>query len=504
MSFSNKIMIIFIILINKLHIILNNYIAIPFKLYNCKEKYAERIFIDNFLVNNKYFPIEISKPPQKIIATINSMEYELVLKKRIQKDFEDINSNYFPSNSTSFSITSKEAEEYENSYSNASFLSLVKDSLKLCTDYNIGEKKCKNFQEFNDINFIYYEHDITGRNNNNKKLSYLEIGLNFFSHITFDTSDYSLFHNLIKYQITDNQNWFIYFFLKTNGKIDNNNDDGIIVFGGTPTNFLNDEYSKDNIISCEGNNKGYDYSNYWSLIFDSIKLKSISSNNEYTIGRKIQGTFNLNFNVIVGNKNYYNFINNNFFSEYLITGTCRRKSSTEEKFYYYICDTKILKDIENKFPKLSFIHKELEYVFEFTYKDLFVEIGEQLFFLVVFYIKNPTSSFILGNIFLQKYLLSFDNNSKKIFFYKDADKYTNFNVENSNDNYGKILWTLFFISIFIAIFIAIGIYIGRNYLKKKTIAKKVYYELRQYGNDSKKDNFVDNTEYNNTYSARKF
>ena len=113
---------------------------------------------------------------------------------------------------------------------------------------------------FNDINFITSEWDDYEEEESKKnyEYSYLEIGLNVNSQYIRDEQKYSLIENFIDKNYINNQNWFIYFFNKTEEK-NNDNDDGIIVFGNDPVVFFGNKYSKDNIPSCQGVNNDYDY-----------------------------------------------------------------------------------------------------------------------------------------------------------------------------------------------------------------------------------------------------
>ena len=78
--------------------------------------------------------------------------------------------------------------------------------------------------------------------------------------------------------------------------------------------------------------------------------------------------------------------------------------------------------IRENFPFLYFKQNQLDFTFELTPGDLFVQIGEEIFVLVVFNKNNPTYSFLLGNIFLQKYFFSFECQLKKVLFYRDNKK----------------------------------------------------------------------------------
>ena len=117
-----------------------------------------------------------------------------------------------------------------------------------------------------------------------------------------------------------------------------------------------------------------------------------------------------------------------------------------------------------------------------------MQIEDRIFFLIVFYKNNPTGSFILGKIFLQKYFFSFDNESKKIFFYKNNNKSTFGNMENIQMELHWYNSNAFIISLIILIFIFcfVGFYVGRRvYQRRRKIANELE-ENYDYISDNKK------------------
>ena len=110
---------------------------------------------------------------------------------------------------------------------------------------------------------------------------------------------------------------------------------------------------------------------------------------------------------------------------------------------YYYCDDDINLD---KFKTLKFFIKDVNLTFEFNSKDLFYKSGNQIYFLIYFNDKKNVD-WILGEPFLKKYLIGFDQDKKIILFLND-----NFE-KNNNENFIKI--PLIIICIFIFIFFII-------------------------------------------------
>jgi len=473
-----KIMLILTIFQFKI-VLSNDYISIPFKKYHSSKNMnsATDKYIKNYLNNNIYINLQISEPKQNISATINSLEFELLMKNVNNLPIENLYSNFSKESSSTFKIISEKVSHFPRS-------KYVKDVFNFCVNYDINNKKCIYYKEYGNINLIYYQEDETDGEENEiqsktKKFTYIEIGLNFKSYYNLDNNKYSLLTNLIKNNYIKNNIWFIHFFNQENDNNQNesnnyNNDEGILVFGVDPIEFYNKKYNKDNVCSCQGINKNYDYKNNWSIIFNELKQKTLKPDNkDIIIQNDFQGVINYNYDVIVGNNHYMDTITNTFFWPYLTKEVCQKKL-VNNKFYYFECNSisLSLNDIKENFPTLYFKQNEFNYTFELTPQDLFVQIGDKIFFLIVFNKNNPTTSFLLGNIFLKKYFFSFDYNSKKILFYRN-DKKEKGERENINEpvvlhwyNSSKIIviW-----SFFIVIFCVLGFYFGKRYYKNRKL-----------------------------------
>ena len=131
--------------------------------------------------------------------------------------------------------------------------------------------------------------------------------------------------------------------------------------------------------------------------------------------------------------------------------------------------------IKENFPSLYLKQNDLNFTFELTPEDLFVQIGDQIFFLVVFNKNNPTSSFLLGNIFLQKYFFSYDYQSKKVLFYRENKKKDEKNDATNNVShwYNSTGIIVIIMAVLIIVFCIIGFFFG----------KKIYYKRKLKANE---------------------
>ena len=465
-------------------LISNEYISIPFKKYYSSINFPSAtdifndLFIKDYLNNNIYTYLQISEPKQNISAKINTFEFELLMKNVNKLPLDNLQSYFSKEASSTFTIISEKGDKH---FPKSKF---AKDSFNFCSNYDINNRKCKYYKNDGNINLIYSEDDesegeeseIKSKTN---KYTYIEIGLNFKSYYNLDK--YSSLTNLIKNHYITNNNWFIHFYNNNNNEnksYNTNCDEGILVFGIDPIDFFDNKYNKDNVCSCKGINNNYDYKNNWSIIFNELKQKTLRSDNkELIIQKNVQGVINFNYDVIVGNSQYMEIISKTFFWPYITKEICQKKLANN-KFYYFVCNSKSLSfnEIKENFPILYFKQNEFDYVFELTAQDVFVQIGDKFYFLIVFNKNNPTSSFLLGNIFLKKYFFSFDNNLKEILFYKNENKKKG---DEKNQEIVVLHWynsskIIVIWSFLIVIFLVIGFYFGkRKYKQRKMKANEL-------------------------------
>ena len=80
----NKIILSLLLLLYQINIISPNYISIPFKIYqeDLTQYISESQIMSEYISNKIYFPIQIGQPYQNVYGTINSLEFELIMKKR--------------------------------------------------------------------------------------------------------------------------------------------------------------------------------------------------------------------------------------------------------------------------------------------------------------------------------------------------------------------------------------------------------------------------------------
>jgi hypothetical protein len=110
---------------------------------------------------------------------------------------------------------------------------------------------------------------------------------------------------------------------------------------------------------------------------------------------------------------------------------------------------------------------EIKFNIELTYEDLFINYNNKQYFLVIFADSNePTHlfQFLIGNLFLKKYDITFDSDRKIIGFYEKNKKYEN-----------RTFWFFLLFLILIGLFLYL-LFLIKQY-KKRFIKKINAHEL---------------------------
>ena len=485
----NTIYQIIILLLYQINLASSNYISIPFKILpeDLTGQITEAEMMSQFISNKLFFPFQIGQPSQNIYGTINSLEFELLIKKG-EFYFKNPVYKFDYQKSNSFTVIAEKTSSYYDSFDS----SYVKDYYNFCVKYDVNNKKCEEYKDYL-MKFIFSKKsdiDEDPRESDNpNKINYIEIGLNLKTHYG---TKYSLYSNLKENNYISNSVWFLFYFKKSDENQDEN--EGVLVYGEDPFNFFPNKYNSSNIAFTQGINQEYDYRNYWSIVFNEAKMKIDNTNEEFILDNNVQGVVNHNYKTIVGSQKYQEFIEEKFFGNYVGNGICFKRL-LNDKFYYFVCDSNLItmSDIKKKFYNIYLKQIDFNYIFELNANDLFVTRGDKIFFLVVFNKNNPTNSFLLGSIFFKKYFFYFDNNKNQIGFVQE-----NNNDNNNNNNKKEVITVHWYNSVgtviaLIFVFLLIGVggfYFGRKiYNRRKLRANELEDEFDYNIPKDKKNKF---------------
>ena len=302
-----------------------------------------------------------------------------------------------------------------------------------------------------------------------------EIGL----HLEFPQSypEYNFISNLKKSNGTNSSNWYFDFdnFSKGEGKM---------IVDGFPDDLNNKKYKHDNFNTIYGLKKGYTVD--WG-----IKFSDIYYNDSYSVMNKdIEAHFTFGLGIISAPEEAANMIEKFFFKKYMDEKICYKENFGYNEIFFYCKKTKQF-DIK-EFQSIYLKSKDLEIIFELDYKDLFYEKNNYIYFLVTF--KKDNTIWSLGELFLRKYYIVFNQEAKTVGYYKGMEKQKSKKPTESKFNY---IYILIIVIIILIIIIIGGIIFYIKTKPRKNRANELdddnyYYESEKENPDEKSNELVNN------------
>ena len=261
---------------------------------------------------------------------------------------------------------------------------------------------------------------------------------------------------------------------------------GDLYIGDYPHNFDKDNYYESQFIK-----------DYVSLSSNLFKWESKFNKVFYKYNNKeikILADNNIAFNpssfLTFVPENYMTSLTDNFFKQFFENGICGYE--TVEDYDAISCKKSEQFSIEEikKFPPLFFEHVNLEYTFELSYKDLFIEYNDKYYLLMISDPQYYKDDWILGNTFMRKYQFVFNLESKEIGFYNPNFEEKNNPKEGTKDSSKLILYIALAVALVIII-IGIGIFIKIKFYpsgKKKKRANELDDDFEYESHKNKTDN----------------
>jgi hypothetical protein len=172
---------------------------------------------------------------------------------------------------------------------------------------------------------------------------------------------------------------------------------------------------------------------------------------------------------------FYGIINEEFFNYYYKNNIC----SSEEIYNYYVIiscySNNFTSNDINKFPKIEFSIKEIGFNFSFSGEELFYKKENKFYLKLIPKIESNQYEFKLGRIFLKKYNVIFNSDSKTMTFYR-FNTINNKSAQNNEDTHKKNGFLIFLSYSFIGIiFLVLGLYLGRKFclMRRKIYANEL-------------------------------
>ena len=527
--FKYNIILLFLLLFN----FVTSYIVLPFKgnnlsyIYNNSQKndFLED-FIMSTLYNQLYIALSIGNPGQNVLVSIITKQIDFIFNKMnclyfYNNDYIDKN-NLTPNNrTTSINIThigynknlsktfakNKINNTLSSYYKNNNYYS-GKERIKL-DDYRNVLKKNENYPYCQDhlvnFSFIYEEKNISDENDLNDNEICGSIGLDLY----YNKNNNKFIEQLKSSNITNNYYWsFNYTSL----------DKGIIIFGILPHEYQPDKYNLYNLEETYTNMEDGDIK--WGMNLNEMYFYNKKSKKKEKIAVPsviAEGIFEFTFQLILGTYSYQELITKYFFQELFNKDICKEEEYNLEINYSIIrCKKEKFQKIIINFPELYIYNRALQTIFELTYEDLFITVGDYIYFLIIFRkggIYKSYQTWKLGIPFLKKHQMIFNSDTKRIGYYvKNKMVRENNNKEDKNNNNNKdknkkglfsyisnvISLRTFLEIVIIIVFIIVLIYFGKKMYYFKNKQKKPY-ELQDEDYDyfsSKSSNETNNKKDN--------
>ena len=247
-------------------------------------------------------------------------------------------------------------------------------------------------------------------------------------------------------------------------------EEGEFIIGGPP--HLYDNKYSDKFYETQNAIDKPKYMMY-GLEFNSINY----GNNRTNIGGSLQSKFLSDFGLIAGTNAYYEIVYEKFFSKYILNEICFKSEiklniewrEGEKNFEFFYCEKNKV-DI-SKMENIKFIHKRMNFTFEFNHNELFKETDNYYIFKIIFP-KSNNFYWIFGKIWLEKYLMVFDQDKKTIGHY-----YLEKEIKDDNDKNNSEI--LLIIIIGFLLLIAVSLIIWFVYYFKNENRKRRLNEINE-------------------------
>ena len=452
-------------------------------------------FIEDLHERNLYTIINIGEPQYEIktFLTVQNEYMALIPNKIVKENISYTKYNYTKSE-TFKNITCL------NEYMCESRNDILAEEKFGIKSYNYKNNKIKDIF-LNNFNFILGVND---KYKNNEY--YLKIGLKIImKYKSEEKQGYNFIYQLKRKNLINNYYWCIFF---EKGKNENGNflynpdelfnANGKLIIGDLPSVYQPKKFHKSQLLTVYSYDK--DLIESWGLEFNNIY--HYDKNNKTAPDMYNSVYLDINNYLVQAPQSYYTQMKTQFFKDYISKRICNIYVGNGFESIY--CDKSENFTVNNlkEFPTVYFQNNELQYIFELTYEDLFVEYENKFWFLVTFPRFYDIEEWYLGIIFLRKYNLIFNPDSKTISFYNPnlpiEEEEGNSNKKNNNDNSTIIKIIIIIIILLVIISIGLGFYLGKIlYLNKST--KKRLNELEdsfEYESDENKGNNNGKNEYN--------
>ena len=251
------------------------------------------------------------------------------------------------------------------------------------------------------------------------------------------------------------------------------NKEGNIYIGDYPHIYDCYNYDK-NLLMTTYAIPNFGINNQIQLRMDKIYINNENSNSVFYLENNII-LFNFASGIILSTEEYFNKILEIYFNKYIDLNICEiniEKRGFNNNYQIISCQKREEFKI-NEFPSLYLFKEELNQIFELNYLDLFEEIGNIYYFLIIYF---PFSdNFELGKPFLKKYQMIYNVDMSTIHFYKKNNKNNSERIiKNERKNF------IFLFNLVILFCFLIFVFYKKVFHKKRKLRKN---ELKEDNNN---------------------
>ena len=266
--------------------------------------------------------------------------------------------------------------------------------------------------------------------------------------------DYNIIRSLKIKNIINSYNWFL--------DLSNIDKGESKMYIGILPHVINKKYDENNMKITNAAKNGV-YMN-WGLEFSETYYGDTTKN----LQKSFKAYIHFNLGLFIGPNELIELLDKEFFNDYINKNICFKEQYDNEQNTFYYC--KNTKNFDaTKFKTIYLKCNDLENIFELNYKDLFYYKDDLVYFLMIFK-KYNQGNYILGEIFLKKYSLFFNQDSKTIGYYKNIQETNENNEQKFSFSLTHILLLLILISIIV---VGIIIFFYKNNKNRKIRANEL-------------------------------
>ena len=257
------------------------------------------------------------------------------------------------------------------------------------------------------------------------------------------------------------------FKFNNNGNIEKS-DEGLLIIGA-------DSYEKnrDDLISVYSIPNSYGSGLNWRFAMDQITIGENYfefNNEEFMIKADIEG--------IEIPYSFYELLKRIYFNYYFKKKICKYDIVNNNYLVFSSNSSIFTEEDIQKFPQIDFLKTQLGFNFSFSGKELFYKKNNVYFFKMVAYLQRFRTDFLLGRMFLKKYKVIFNSDSKSMLFYDIQIQNEEISEIKEKNNIALAIVFYFISGI---LFLVIGAFLGRKFCLMRR---------RIYANELEDDNYV--------------